>query len=159
MAQLKREGGNSPPLFHSSEQLLNTGELRGELTGTLEQLAIGVQDEPSVVAHNDDTTLVVVDGLDQRINRLDIQIIGRLVQNQDIGGAHSQLGEDNTRLLPSYEGRTRFGKNGKCGVQWKCYWCWIIHIMMQRYFHGRQRTDWNSSDNIQLGGFPMDALS
>ena len=44
-------------------------------------------------------TVVFVDGLCQSVDRLDVEVIGGLVQDDDVGGGQAELGEGHAGLL------------------------------------------------------------
>ena len=56
-------------------------------------------DESEVVANQHHATLVVVDGVGQRVDRLDIQMIGRFVQQEHVGGLPRQPRETQSAAL------------------------------------------------------------
>jgi hypothetical protein len=56
-----------------------------------------------VVGYNYDTTGELVDGLGERINRLHIQVICGLVQEQDVRGLECQHGKDDTLTMSDNE--------------------------------------------------------
>jgi len=68
------------------------GHDRQELTGTFLQ-------EISVVRDQEEGSLVLVASGDQRVDGLEIQEIGRLIENQKMGAFEGQLGEDDARSL------------------------------------------------------------
>lgn len=56
--------------------------------------------EPEVVADEHHATLKLTDGLCQRIDGLDVQMIGGLVQKQHVGVLPGQPGKTHAALLP-----------------------------------------------------------
>lgn len=56
-------------------------------------------DEPEVVADEHHATVELVDGLGQRVDGLDVQVIGGLVQEQHVGVLPGQPGEAHSALL------------------------------------------------------------
>ncbi|EZA48902.1 hypothetical protein X777_12944, partial [Ooceraea biroi] len=48
------------------------------------EAALRVSDQSFVVRDNDDATLVVVDGVSQRVNGLDVEVVGRFIQDYHI---------------------------------------------------------------------------
>ena len=55
--------------------------------------------EAEVVAHKDEAAIEGLDGLCQSVNALDVEVIGRLVQQQQVGPLHADHGEYQARLL------------------------------------------------------------
>jgi len=56
-------------------------------------------DEPEVVADQHGAAFELVDGVGERVDGLDVQVIGGLVQEQQVGVLHGQPGEAHAALL------------------------------------------------------------
>jgi len=61
-------------------------------------------EKTEIVGHDDNTTLVSVDGISQRVNSGDIETVGRLVQQDHVGGLDGQQSENDTTLLTLGQG-------------------------------------------------------
>lgn len=62
------------------------------------------RDETLVVTHHKDTALEGCEGLGKTLDSLDIKMIGRLIEEEDVGLAHGDHSEDDTALLTTREG-------------------------------------------------------
>ena len=61
--------------------------------------AIAFLDEPLVVCDHDDSSVELVDGIAEGVDRFDVQVVGRLVEQQDMRHLQAQLDQNNTGLL------------------------------------------------------------
>ncbi len=57
-------------------------------------------DEAEVVADKDETAVERLDGICQRINALNVQMVRGLVQQQQVGALHADHAKHQPRLLP-----------------------------------------------------------
>ena len=57
-------------------------------------------DEAEVVADKDEASIEGLDGISQRVDALDVQVIRGLIQQQQVGTLHADHAEDQPRLLP-----------------------------------------------------------
>ena len=62
----------------------------------------------AVMADQDDRALIVVDRLDQRLAAVDVEMVGRLVEHQDMRPMERGEGEQQPRLLAARQ-RLAFG--------------------------------------------------
>lgn len=69
--------------------------------GTDPQLLTHHPDESLVVTDQDDATLVLDQAMAQGFNGLDVQVIGRLVQDQEVGVVGTEDGKGHSGLLTS----------------------------------------------------------
>lgn len=58
-------------------------------------------DEPRVVGDEDDTSIPLLDGCHECIDTLDIEVVRRLIEKDDVRALHREDGERHTRLLAS----------------------------------------------------------
>lgn len=67
------------------------------------QRAVGVTDEALVVRHDDHAALEVADGLREGVDALDVEVVGGLVEDEDVGRGEAELSQGHARLLSSRE--------------------------------------------------------
>ena len=63
------------------------------------ETTLGLSNQPLVVSDNNHAALVLCDGLGERVNRLEVQVVGRLVQDYNIGRLARQVAQSHARLL------------------------------------------------------------
>ena len=67
--------------------------------GAQPQCAIGRLQQPAVVRDEDHAALEAVDRRDQRVDRLDVEVVGRLVEQQHVRPLRGESGEDDAGAL------------------------------------------------------------
>jgi hypothetical protein len=67
------------------------------------QLAVGVLQQAAVVRDEDDTSLKLVDRLDEGVDRLDVEVVGGLVEEEHMRLLRRQAREDHPRALAAGE--------------------------------------------------------
>ena len=61
-------------------------------------------DEPAVVGDEDQRPVVLVQRRDEGLDRLDVEVVRRLVEDEDVGAEDREAGEDEARALAAGEG-------------------------------------------------------
>ena len=61
-------------------------------------------DEPAVVRDEDERPVVLVQRRDEGLDRLDVEVVRRLVEDEDVGAEDREAGEDEARALAAGEG-------------------------------------------------------
>jgi len=74
-------------------------DLRDSLLLDHPQLAFSLTNQTLVVRNNNNTTCVILDSVPQGVDGLDVEVVGGLVENDDVGGAQGQFGQGHARLL------------------------------------------------------------
>src|SRR6185437_9729613 len=78
-------------------------ELADLMVVDLPDLVSGLGDKIAVVAYQQDTTLIFVQGIDQEIAGVHIQVVGRLIEQKEISFAHDGLGQRDPGFLSTAE--------------------------------------------------------
>eukprot|EP00038_Savillea_parva_P018865 m.25656 g.25656 ORF g.25656 m.25656 type:complete len:390 (-) comp4259_c0_seq1:2197-3366(-) len=86
---------------HVLVRVKRTVPLRHGPVSTLIQLAVGFLDETGIVTDDNHRAFKVVNGVNERLNRLNVKVVGGFVENEHVWRSVGQVGKNNPCLLPA----------------------------------------------------------